>query len=516
MTILRPLRIAVFAATLLQALPACAGTTVEEAQALQGQLHDWLASLVAPLMPPDAQPVQVIPEGDGFRLRVESPLAADAFIPHGSAITLKATRLDGGRWALDDLTLPSPLTVTLPARPVPPAAAGAPPAAPVAPNTITFNAGNTSYHGVFDPSFATASHFESASVELRSTTKAALSETGSAASATDLQPLGNGRVALHVTSNTKDAHQRFMQTDGTPGDVAWSRSASKTNVDALSPSILADLIRAIAPLTAGAASPHLTPEQIELWNRAVADLFNVSGPISSDSEVSDITLRAANSVMAVDSLHVGTQLEVQHGAPTFTLRMGLNNLQIPTLPRGTMADLMPHDLTLALHIGGIPTANIRQILLDLPNDVGAPDAAQRQQAQMAALLEHGVDIGLDDIAFRLGSTAISGHALAHLTSPQKIDITADFAAQNLDTLLQRASHDPHMAQSMTALTIIRGLGKVEGTTTRWHIDVRDKIILVNGFDLRAFTARPSPAQPRPAAPASPTTPKPTPKPPAKP
>ena len=516
MTILRPLRIALPAVILLHTLPARADTSAGDAQALQAQLHDWLAGLVAPLMPPDAQPVHIEPEGDGFRLRVESPQAADAYIPHGSAITLKATRLEGGRWALDDLTLPSPLTITLPARPVPPAAPGAPPAAPNVPDTITFNAANTHYRGVFDPSFATASHFESTSANLRSSTDAALSETGSAASTTDLQPLGNGRVALHASSTTHEGHQRFMQADGMPGELAWSHSESTSTVDTLSPGDLADLIRAIAPLAAGIVGPQLTPEQVALWNRAVADLFNVTGPISSDSEISDITLRAANGVVALESLHVGARLDVQHDAPTFALHVGLRNLQFPTLPRGTMADLMPHDLSLALHVGGIPSSNIRQILLNLPDDARAPDLAERQHAQLTTLFERGVDIGLDELAFHLGSTAISGHALAHLTYPQKIAISGDFAAENLDALLLRASQDPHMAQSVAVLTIARGLGKADGATTRWHIDVQDKTILVNGFDMSAFSARPAPAQPRSAAPASPAAPAPTPKPPAKP
>jgi len=514
MTLLRPLLTALCATILFIAPPAHADTTAEDAAAVQAQLHDWLTNLVAPMLPADAQPVTVSPDGDGFLLRVNSPASANAVIPQGSAVTLKATRLEGGRWALDGLTLPSPLIITIPARSI--AHAHHPDSPDNQPNTITINTEKATYQGIFDPSFTTASHFESHSEGTSSSSPASESEAGSTTSSMDMEPLGEGRMLLRTHTSTNALHQRFMQANGTPGELAWSHSETKAKAESFSPGTLADLIRALSPLLADHSGARLSPEQHDVWNRAVADLFSISGPISSESDISDITLRVVGGVISAGSVHVGTRFETRKAAPYLTLHLALHDLQIPTLPRGGTADLLPHDLTFGLHLGGIPDADIRQFLLSLSDDVGAADAAGRQQQQLALLGQNGFDVGIDTLAFSLDTTAISGHALAHISGQQQMAMSGDFAAEHLDALLTRASQDPRLMQSLPILTIARGLGKQDGTTTRWHIEAKNNAILVNGFDIRAFVPRSAAQRPQPAAPASPIAPAPTPKPPARP
>ncbi len=525
----RKLLAALLATTLLAPMAGHAATTPDDAQSLQTQLHDWLADLIGPLLPAGVQPVTVTSDGDGFRLRVESPAALDAYVPHGSAVSLRATKIDGGRWALDDAAFPSPLTITLPFAVQPtatattttaPAAPGTPPgqsltvtpqasvtsSAPTM-STIMLNSDKSIYHGIFDPALTTESHFETQTDGVRSVGKDSETSAAHGESSSRWEKLSaDGRMTIHTASSSDRIHQHFVQPNGVAADVDWARSTSNNQINGLSPARLREAIQALSPLLASGNKPGVTPEQSAQWHRFIDAVFDLANSMESQSELSGGSFRMGNTVVSAKTIHVGAQLGAPEGIVSFGLRMDLQGLDSPSVPPGVWQELMPHAVIIAPRLGGISRERLHQFLLDAVDGANAPDPQKARADIVARMIASGVSIGIDELAFSLGPTKLEGAGAMEITGPQKVTATADVTAHNLDQLLARAAKEPQLAQAVPVLTLARGLGKPEGDVTRWHIDVRNNAVLINGFDLSALMQRPAappaggPATPAPAQP----------------
>ena len=102
-------------AAVLMVAPAQADTTPAQAGALQVQLHDWLAGVIGPSIDLPPLPVQFVAEGDHFRMQM--PIAGTIA---GTGVTIVAAGpwagtvrvLEGGRYAVDNLSLPLPMKIS--------------------------------------------------------------------------------------------------------------------------------------------------------------------------------------------------------------------------------------------------------------------------------------------------------------------------------------------------------------------------------------------------------------------
>lgn len=515
---LRHLRLVLPALLLCAGQPAFAAATTADAVDLQTQLHDWLSGLVAPLMPAELQPVTVTPDGDGFRLRVESPASLDDNIPHGSALTLKATRTEDGMWALDDFTMPSPLVITLPAPKTPPAAPSQPatPPVPAQPTVWRLNTAKTDYHGLFDPTLTRPSHFET--TREASTTQTGVGEThvGKTSASTDWTPTGGGLLDVASHSSTEEMNERFMQPNGTPGELAWTHSESHSQISGLSPAQLRTAIQTISQMIAQAKKAPQTPPGRDQVMAIFDSLFGIADSMTAEGDVSGLAMRFQPVVFAVDNAHLSTSLNSQDGSPHLQTKIAVDGLQVPSIATGVWQELMPHDIAFAFSGGGVTKERLRQFLLASLDFPPGPAGAQARSQAIAQLMAGGADYAIDELAFNLGETTLHGQGRMHWAGPNQITATADIEATDLDKLTARASTEPQLGQMLPALVIARGLAKQDGDKLRWHIDFANNVLLVNGADLRALM---QPAQPRPGAAgpnASPARPAPTLPPPSKP
>jgi len=165
----------------------------EGAQDLERRVHDWLAALLGPSVPLGDRPIQVTAEDGHYR--AELPLA-DKLAGTGLTVTAEPiagnlTPLDGGRWAIDEVRVPSPLEFSYPL----PGADGG-----IAKFTATI--ATQSQSGVFDPSLATPSHWDAKLTGYSSSTEAAKDMGSSTLSVGEitmhagLQPAADGRLDL--------------------------------------------------------------------------------------------------------------------------------------------------------------------------------------------------------------------------------------------------------------------------------------------------------------------------------
>lgn len=146
-----------FAAGLCAVAPGARADEVsaEGAEQLEQQVHDWLASLLGPQVDIGEHPLQVAADGDHYTVELPyiSPLGGLGITAEGNPFTASLKPLEGGRWAIDDMRIPSPLRLSYP---IPAAANGGVPGT----GLFTAKVGSQDQHGVFDPSFATPSHWD--------------------------------------------------------------------------------------------------------------------------------------------------------------------------------------------------------------------------------------------------------------------------------------------------------------------------------------------------------------------
>jgi hypothetical protein len=518
----RHLRVLLPVLALGVASPAFADTTPADAAKLQSELHDWLNALFAPLLPADVQPVSVTPDGDGFRLRVEAPPSLDDNIPPGSAISLKATPTADGMWELDDVALPSPLVITLPPRPqaAPPPGAmqGLPstPSAPAkpapAPRVWRLNTAKTTYRGLFDPTLTRPSHFEATSEETTTQHGNVEAHVGKTQSAVDWTPTRDGRLDLVSHSASEAVSERFMQPDGLPGEMTWSHAESHSQISGLSPTRLRAAVQQISQIVdEEKQAPPMPPSRDQ--SVALFDtLFGVADEATADGDVSDLAMRVRDLAFGADDVHLGATLASVDGQPHIQTRIAVRGLNIASLSPGVWHDLAPHDATLTLGIGGVSKERLRQFLLASLDFPPGPAGVVARHLATAQLMMGGTDFTIDELAFNLGDTRLEGHGQVHTQpggpgpgGPGALVGSADIEATDLDKLVARATQEPQLASAAPFLIIARGLAKQDGDKMRWHIEVANNTVTVNGTDLRALMQpsrgpRPAPAPLPPARP----------------
>lgn len=503
--------------------PAHSATSPDDAKALESQLAAYFADLGGPLYPANARPITVTPEGDGFQLRSTAPDSMAAIVPPGTSVSLKVTPLDQGRWQLDDLRLPNPLIIQVPA----PAAPGQAktstskePTPATAPTTISTE--NAASHGVFDPSYTTQSQFDWSSDNNRST--GPNSETTSAHSESHLllTPVGDGRVDATVSSRSEHGQQAFTPTgNAQPVIMSWGHGESMAAVKALSPQMLGDLIRtasrmmalrqADAPVVVPGTTevrptqPPMTPEEQALAKQQVLELFGLGHALDVTATLDNVALTALPVSATIDKIFVAMSQNAADGHAKLGLRVALQGLTSPGFPPGVFQDYAPRNITLAPHVAGLSPDELQEMAIAMvtktaPPPAAAPDAAQPKPDELAAMLAKGpIEFGMDELLIDLGPARVTGTGSLHLTARNTYDATAELVMTGLDGMIDRVKREPNLAQVLAPLSILRGVGKQDGETTRWSVVAHNGQVLVNGVDLASLTPRPA-ARPAPKTP----------------
>jgi hypothetical protein len=236
--------------------------SAEAAQDLEQQVHDWLASLLGPQVELGERPLHVTPEADHYRLELPlTGLLADSGLTiEGDPVSARLTPLEGGRWALDDMRVPSPLHMSFPLPATDPAATGT-----GAGGTARFSAtiDQQEQHAVLDPSLATPSHWDATFKGYTSSTEG-LKQAGSSTMHLDattlhmaLEPVQDGRLNFVEDTDTHLLATNSTLPDGSLASFSVGRMRGTVRLDGLVPDRVGSLVRAataLAPLGAAAAA----------------------------------------------------------------------------------------------------------------------------------------------------------------------------------------------------------------------------------------------------------------------
>ncbi len=460
---------------------AHAEVTADQAQTLETSLRDWLASLVRPALDVGTHPVQVAPEGDQFRITLAAPdvLATAGILAPGLAVSVGARPMEGGRWALEDLRIPSPLRITVPANAVP--------GKDEKPRTFEASASSMTFHGVFDPSYATTSSFDTGFTNLRTVTSNSVTNVGRSTGHTIWQPAPDGHINFISESNSEAVDTQVT----TPGDDSFSYTARKShstlNVHNAAPASLATLVRSISAIlpTLQGKQDELTQAQRALARKIVYALRDLQGGTEFEQSMDGIKFETAGHSATLRHGSIGSSFGTPDGNLSLSISMQLEGIDSPDVPPGLLHDYLPRKLSFKPRISGIPSADVTKLLLRAIDSTAQELPALQNDA--TALLGAGpLEVAIDELELNLGAATVSATGSVEVSSPTNITAEAEITATGLNALMKRANTAPELKDIAPVLIFLKGIGKQDGDETTWSLNYEDGKFTVNDTDLSAL------------------------------
>lgn len=479
-----------------------ADISVAQADALQAKMQGWLQGVLGPNPRLASQAVQVRPEGDHYR--VELPLGTPrAGQPSPVTLFASAKPVEGGRWAFEAPTLPSPssFTLDLPA----PARSGQTAPDRNVPVEVTITTGSRDSQGLFDPSFATPSTLSTTSrdtqIRARSAVLDQLTKIERWSSASALRPSGANQVdftgdakieGYTLTSQSQDAPSMELsaqQIRATGGITALSRDRAATMIPAvarLASSVLAGLP---GPGMAPAAHPSVDPQLLRTILQSLQDL---ASEFTLDETFDGVAFRSGTSNGAANQLRIGMGAKSDGGLLHAYMQLGLDGLVLPDVAPGVMAELLPRKVALRPVLTGVP---IEELIRWLGAMSETRDGAR--PPDFAMLFRHaGVSAGLESFTVDVGGASFAGTGTLTTASPDNLAGQAHVTAANFDNLTARVNAIPELAGVLPLFVFAKGISQTAEGRLVWDIALINGKLLINGTDLSAMTGQP-PARGKP-------------------
>lgn len=470
----------------------------EQANALQQQLKNWLASLLPGITLPDV-PLQITGEGDHYRVTLPIPGLDNP--GGGMAVTALVKPLDGGRWSIDAVNLPdtAAFTVTMPDA-IDKTAGG--------PTKVSMTVGKQDSHGLIDPALTTPSTMQFDARDLAITTDSPTQHQEQKieryAAAASLQPTANGRLDLDLEATVEGWNSAARVNGNAAVAFGAQKMRASGKLDGVSHERVAGLLASISTLI-GTLPPDLiakggktdlpAPARAQLHG-LVEDLGDMLTSVRLEETVDDVKIEVAGmGGVALQHMLFGFGGEAPNGRLRIWLDIGLDGLSTPTLPP-TMTALLPRHIALRPSLSGVQTADVTKLALDATE---ANEDDKLVKTDIDAIFAHGgVDLGLEALAFDLGPAKVEG--VGHLVALSQTSWRGEarLAATGFDELTEQAKSTPELQQALPFLIMLRGLARPDGERLVWNITSEAGRVTVNGMDLsRLGGGQPKPKRPAP-------------------
>jgi hypothetical protein len=470
-------------APLIAAAPARADAASDAADALQQQIRAWMADLVGPSIDFGSHTVSVRPEGDGFRfdLPVAGPVGSTGWRIIADPVTAMVKPLDGGRWSIESLRMPSPMRIEQAPRPGGKL------------QSWTAQWAEQETHGVFDPTLATGSSYDAVldgyssfgRTEKGTHSTTLYRYTGHAA----WQPVGDGRV---TASGTGQGENLNITADipSRPGKVTVSVATVRTNwqVERVAFDQLGTAVRNVtgllptAMLAAGKAGVpgSITPADRARLRDLVLALRDLLGGVQQEVTLEKLRLEAGGMSGTLDKLTIGGRAEAPDGMLDASLQLSMDGVNSSLVPDGPLRDYLPRHISLTPSISGVPAADAMALLQRAIDS----DDPQSLLGEATGLLGKGpLKAGLDDVVLDLGDAVLKGSGTLTVIAADDIEGSAQVVATGLDTLIRRANTVPELHRAAPFLIFLKGIGEQKGDAITWNITYADGHTTVNGTDL---------------------------------
>ena len=478
---------------------------------LERQVRDWLADLVGPSVNLGGRPVRFVAQDDHFRVEypVDGQIGATGVTIDAGPMTALARPLEAGRWAIDDLRVPSPIKVTF----------GAPKGAGTMTQTTTL--GEQVQHAVLDPTFATASNLDSTirGYETISDQPSGTSRTSidRIASHLTLQPTDSGRVDVLQQNDEDLIAVNTVNHDLGPVAFSAEHGHSIIHINGLAPTNVRPILQAafqFGPMAAAAmqaateqakvgkanakanakakakAKPAtaasgpdftLTPVLRAALRAALVAMQDLSTGMDEQVTLENVHLQAAGFSGRAQKISMGMGIDAPDGKLALKMTYGLDGMDSPDLPAGVIREYLPRHFLLAPRVSGVPGADVMALLLRAVDTDGNDPGLQ---GQAEGLLGKGpIAVGFDELGVDFGPASLTGHGEMRIIGRDNYAGEAHLAATGLDAIIRRANTTPQLKEAAPILIFLKGIGQQDGETVVWDITYKDGQMLVNGTDM---------------------------------
>lgn len=481
-------RLAAFAFSLVSFATSvsAAEITPDQAAALEGQLRAWVAGMAGPNVNLPERPIEITPAGDHYAVAIPIKIGHTAL-----QLTAAARPLEGGKWAIDDMRFPSPVTFTADnpqtmnddGKPNPMSG----------PVTYNLNFGQQSGQALFDPSYASPSTLNSS---MQNFDLAAIAEHGQIKTHIDrssttsiLRPTASGRVDV-LTDGSAEGYQITANTgDANALRLAIGRVRVTGEMNNLSRERGVQIVQALAQLvpavqsaagTSGgkSATPKLDPKTVEIFLDALADF--ASG-FSFSETIEHLSADYGDSGGTLSTTQIGLAAKTDQGLLQAHMDLGLEGLALHDLPIDDMQALVPTRIALRPAVSGLSVADLTRLLKDSEDGKTPPDA------DISALFSHGgVSAGLESFAIDVAGASFTGMGKLLFTGPTAFGGTAQITATKLDLLQQRVAANPVLAQALPLFIFAKGIGRMVQNQIVWDVSYRGGQLLINDQDMSSM------------------------------
>ncbi|MDP9095585.1 MAG: hypothetical protein M3N26_03335 [Pseudomonadota bacterium] len=497
-------RAALVAFTLVPMVPAVAWAQVtpDRAAMLQRQIQDWLENTLALA---GRTPVRVTAADDHFDVAVPLGIA-----PNAPVMTGKMTDAGSGRWAVDDITVPSPSVFHYQ---LPPSKTPGTPSGEV---VSTLTVGAQQQHMLLDPSFTTPSSSMSALKDLSLTTTGMditqLTHIDAAAGTSTVTPASDGRVDVAINSAlegyTVKMSGKLSGTDSSAVAVAMGKVSLVANLAGVSRERAIDVVHAVSSKAQRSAPAAMDRQKTAALLAALADLAR---GVSIDEKVNDLTVTTSSMTGTLKQLSIGLTSSTAAGKIQARVPLAAEGLALPDIGLGSMASFIPTKLAFTPTVGSVPTEGLMRVSRKLAEK---QDPASED---VAALFSQGpITAGIEDFSLDVGGAEFTGAVSALVSSPNRFTGTGRITAVDIDKLQQAMAADPQTAQFAPVVIFLKGISRSEQSRLVWDLIYNDGRLLVNGQDMAALMGPAAPpaqaqpqSQPRPRPQGTPARPAPT-------
>jgi hypothetical protein len=392
--------------------------------------------------------------------------------------------VDGGRWAIDSLTVPSDSTVSL--------TGGA---------TMHVTVGGQTAAGVFDPSYATPSTLDAGATGVRTESSSVQANQHTSYDKHQLHVgltphAGAGAGAGLDMAQTTQVSGLHMAAEGrTPFTLDAAHAALNGTVIDLSPDRVGALYGAViglmGTLIAGpggpppAAAPGPMPINPATLRPLLAALPGLADKLDVTEAADRVILKAADGhTYTFDHAGIGFGGEAVAGVLGTYMDVSLENLQSPDSPDDVRA-LLPRLVHLHPTISGIGTAELLALANAAAAMTGKGDSGAMIAAGLGLFAHGGIHLAITDLAIEIGDSSITGTGKLDLPAPLPTVFKGEgvIVAKHLDALIARLQADPKTAQQAAMLTTAKQFAKPDGEALVWNIAYHDGAVFVNGKPL---------------------------------
>jgi|GEM_PF-6776342 len=464
-----------------------------DAQVLQTRLRSWFVTLLGPTLPLPEPPLVVTADGDRYALSLSLQELTGR---KTDEITAALSMLDGGRWLLERVLVPSDGTFSMSM----PSASGSSDDA-----DVTYSIGEQSSRILIDPELASRSSWnaEYRDIEVRVTGggETQVQSFDRATMQMTLVPGADRRLDLQQDVTVAGMEASTQTKDGVETTVEIRRIRQGFRLAGVNRDRLDQAWGAIKSLIGaakdpGAGTPDGTNAMRPHLQTLIASLRDFADRLEGEETFDDISVEIPGTgTVSLDQARFGVGAEAPGGKLHAWMDVALEGPSAPDLPP-SLAKYMFTRLMLRPAVSGVSTERLFQLLLESTQD--GVDTAKLEADAAALLSEGGASIGLDALSIELADLRLEGSGRLRMLAPGQPGVEGRMSTLGLETLMQQAGKDPELQTIMPFLAIIRGLGRAEGDRMVWDLALTKDQAMVNGVDVMRMFDQPAPPPSPPA------------------